>query len=67
MAANSKPENMSLRQMQDERAKAFAEFEGLVQRADNEGRALNEAEEQRYEFLRSEVSRLDDKIMRQKD
>lgn len=67
LAANSKPENMSLRQMQDERAKAFAEFEGLVQRADNEGRALNEAEEQRYDFLRSEVSRLDDKIKRQKD
>ena len=64
---NLNPDTMTLRQMQDERAKAFAEFEGLVTQADTEGRSLTEAEDQRYEFLRSEVARLDDKIKRQKD
>lgn len=64
---NSNPENMTIRQLQDERARAFAEFEGLVSKADNEGRSFTDAEQQRYDFLRTEVARLDDKIQRQKD
>ncbi len=46
------------------RADAFAEFEKLIDGADNEARSTTEAEQQRADYLEAEVNRLDEKIKR---
>lgn len=54
-------ENMNLNELKAIREKYFAEHAELIRKADENG-ALNEAENQRADFLVLEVERLDEKI-----
>ena len=60
-----KPTSMNLRELQAQRAKLVGEYESLVSATEAEGRSMTEAEQQRSDFLFSEVQRLDEKITHQ--
>ena len=60
-----KPTSMNLRELQAQRAKLVGEYEALVSATEAEGRSMSEAEQQRSDFLFSEVQRLDEKITHQ--
>lgn len=60
----NKSKKMNLNEMKSLRSKNYEEHVGLIENTDTEGRELTNEEEQRADFLESEITRLDNKIKR---